>query len=435
MKDHIFISYATEDSDLTEWLSLKLTGEGYAVWCDRLKLLGGESYPRDIDKAIKTRTFRVVALLSHASMDKPNPRKERTLALNIGREIGIDFLIPLNVDDLKPTELDWMTSDLTFIPFYKSWAKGLAQLLKKLDRINAPKPVRDGKKIASSIYLHHQTIEEKPEILYSNCLEFLKIPKKLKEFRFERPLSRNESDILSQRWAFYAKDSWIVFSFCSPPDSDLFPCRQINIYEWGQQDTIKGISTDNIVINILKKSLVVKCLQKGLVKSEIGAIYFPFGLLENDKLHFTGYTGSTTWILVAGERYTPSHFKYHLSPSFRIRKEPNGFFAEIFIHLFITDPTGDLLGSRFAHTRHKAVRKNWWNNHFINRSLAISDFLAEECGDIVIGENDEQIILSGKFLSFNSPMKIDESKLVNLLEDEIEDNIELVEEDEEEVED
>ena len=44
MRDHLFISYAGEDGSLAEWLTLKLTREGYAVWCDRVKLLGGESY-------------------------------------------------------------------------------------------------------------------------------------------------------------------------------------------------------------------------------------------------------------------------------------------------------------------------------------------------------------------------------------------------------
>jgi hypothetical protein len=92
-------------------------------------------------------TFRVLALLSHASLNKDNPRKERTLALSIGRERGIDFLIPLNVDGLRSAELDWMTSDITFIPFYKSWAEGLAQLLKKLEDISAPRPIRDGRMI------------------------------------------------------------------------------------------------------------------------------------------------------------------------------------------------------------------------------------------------------------------------------------------------
>ena len=76
----------------------------------------GKSYPLDIDCALKAQTFRAPALLSHSSL-KLNPRKERTLALNIARERNCEFVIPLNVDGLKPTELDWMTSDLTFVPF------------------------------------------------------------------------------------------------------------------------------------------------------------------------------------------------------------------------------------------------------------------------------------------------------------------------------
>ena len=59
--DHLFISYAWEDAALAEWLTLQLTNLGYAVWCDRFELLGGESYPRDIDAAIKDRRFRVLA--------------------------------------------------------------------------------------------------------------------------------------------------------------------------------------------------------------------------------------------------------------------------------------------------------------------------------------------------------------------------------------
>jgi len=70
-RDHLFISYATEDSDLAEWLAVRLAAEGYKVWCDRTHLLGGESYPNDIDHAIKEHTFRLLALLSRASLRKP----------------------------------------------------------------------------------------------------------------------------------------------------------------------------------------------------------------------------------------------------------------------------------------------------------------------------------------------------------------------------
>ena len=58
-RDHIFISYATEQSALCDWLARRLAAEGYAIWCDRQKLLGGENWPNDIDAAINNRTFRM----------------------------------------------------------------------------------------------------------------------------------------------------------------------------------------------------------------------------------------------------------------------------------------------------------------------------------------------------------------------------------------
>lgn len=84
-RDHLFINYATEDGAFAEWLTLKLSGEGYSVWCDRVKLLGGESYPKDIARALHERTFRMLSLISRASKEKDNPLKERTIALNFGR--------------------------------------------------------------------------------------------------------------------------------------------------------------------------------------------------------------------------------------------------------------------------------------------------------------------------------------------------------------
>lgn len=39
MRNRVFISHATpDDDDFTKWLSLKLIGLGYEVWCDILFL-------------------------------------------------------------------------------------------------------------------------------------------------------------------------------------------------------------------------------------------------------------------------------------------------------------------------------------------------------------------------------------------------------------
>ena len=138
-RDHLFISYAVEDRALADWIAMRLTAEGYKVWYDRFKMLGGESYPRDISQAIQERTFRLIALLSRDSILKENPVKERTLAINVGKKLGIDFLIPLKVDDIQPSELDFLVSDLVYLHFNQSWYDGFLSLMKKLQQLNTPK--------------------------------------------------------------------------------------------------------------------------------------------------------------------------------------------------------------------------------------------------------------------------------------------------------
>src|SRR5262245_19174479 len=135
LRDHLFISYAWEDQAFARWLALRLTCEGYRVWIDQLRLLGGETWPNGSSAAIRTRTFRMLGLLSKHSIAKPNPVKERTLALSLAKKPAMrGLLIPLNVDGLAAADLDWLTSDITFIPFAASWGKGFAQLLKLLER-------------------------------------------------------------------------------------------------------------------------------------------------------------------------------------------------------------------------------------------------------------------------------------------------------------
>jgi hypothetical protein len=50
----LFISHANpEDNEFSRWLALQLANEGYPVWCDLTKLLGGEDFWADIEQAIR----------------------------------------------------------------------------------------------------------------------------------------------------------------------------------------------------------------------------------------------------------------------------------------------------------------------------------------------------------------------------------------------
>src|SRR5665213_1255033 len=118
----LFISYAYENQIFAKWLARKLAFYGYGVWIDQIEILGGESWVKDVEIAIRDRSFRVLGLLSNASIGKDNPRKERTQALQLGKQRKIDdFLITLNLDGVQP---DWTLSDISWISFRESWADG-----------------------------------------------------------------------------------------------------------------------------------------------------------------------------------------------------------------------------------------------------------------------------------------------------------------------
>ena len=61
----LFLSHATpEDNGFARWLALQLANEGYPVWCDLTKLLGGEDFWKDIQEAIREDSIRFLFVLS-----------------------------------------------------------------------------------------------------------------------------------------------------------------------------------------------------------------------------------------------------------------------------------------------------------------------------------------------------------------------------------
>ncbi|HTS18049.1 MAG TPA: toll/interleukin-1 receptor domain-containing protein [Verrucomicrobiae bacterium] len=403
-----------------------MTAAGYRVWCDRFQLLGGESYPKDIDTAIKAKTFRMLALLSRHSIDRENPRKERTLALNIARERGIDFLIPLNVDGRRPTELDWMTGDLTFIPFHPSWATGLQQLLTKLDKLNTPRTLENGASIAAETFLPKDFLLSTPEPLSSNCLRFQKIPPVVKRLKFRREPTKEEKDALTLHWACYWESDVTVLTFHDPPE----PGKKIGFAvaggaAWMNVSEIDDIPSRNIVSSLLFKSLRVKCLSRGLQLTLDNRLYFPRGLLENDKIHFVSYGGEKTWVLVAGTRSAyapgkpPSKYCYHLSPEVGVVQNlMDPFIAQFRMRLHLTDANGQPLPHRSAVARRKKIARFWWNHQWFNRLLAFHHFLANGTDTIVIGENpNEQVILDAHPLCFQANVSINERALGHPIEE------------------
>lgn len=425
-RDHLFISYAYEDEALAEWLALRLTSEGYKVWIDRFELLGGESYPVDIDHAIKRRTFRIIALLSRSSLNKPNPLKERTLALNIQRERGEEFLITLNVDNLRPGEMDWMTSDITFIPFSESWAAGLAQLLKKLARVNAPKQVADGRQIAANAYLPTDTLSQEPEYVYSNLLHIERIPAAISCYMARKPVSELAESDLGQRWAFWARrgnsdqagpSDTLYFSFTDPPLSTPHSYGWVRkvVAAWRDVDEICSIRSSHVVKPLLRRTLLHHLQKRGLRPTPYDPhiFYVPSGLLRNGLLRFRRLDGRMVHRRVVGERAwrRGQRFAYHQAVTFDICTDLPGHYAARFrIRLHITDCDGNPLPKAAASARRKRLTRDWYNEEWLARHLAVLTFVADG-RDVIDLSGDGSLVLSSSLIRLGAPFGIDEAAI------------------------
>src|ERR1051325_8773121 len=105
-RNMIFISHANpEDNLFTRWLALRLASEGYPVWSDLTKLLGGEDFWRDIETAIRNRTVKFLYVLSKTSNQKQGALMELAVARKVGKSIH-DFILPLRIDDLSHDDIN-----------------------------------------------------------------------------------------------------------------------------------------------------------------------------------------------------------------------------------------------------------------------------------------------------------------------------------------
>lgn len=423
MRDHLFISYAWEDRVFAKWLALRLTAEGYKVWIDQMKLLGGESWPSDIDEAIKGRTFRMLGLLSRHSINKDNPKKERTLALGIAKQPGREgFLVPINVDGLPPTELDWLTSDLTYIPFSQSWAQGLQQLLKLLGREECPRgDAYEGRSIAARIAASSELIRKEPESLVSNICRFSSVPAMMHAYCVRPKLEHGSNALHDARrdWGFHSISPHRVLAFHPPPD-DLgtwLKVERAQSYRWAEVDDMEGVLPHTAVSSTLRGVVEADLVRRGFVWSGAAEGYVVPGA-HGKMMPVTLPSGKPTTVKLSGER---NFFRvgqpkqpYHYRTAVKVFIEPadDGYRAVFRLQYDLTEPTGEPLPPTQRNSRRKHLARSWSNYHWMVRHLALIQMITGESDAVFVGADAEDaVVLSGTPMSFTVGVSIDEEKV------------------------
>ncbi len=418
-RDHIFISYTPEDVALAEWLARKLTAEGYLVWCERFTYLGGENYPDDVDDAIQRQVSRVIALYSQMSLSNPDVMRQRAIAFGLGKQIP-NFLIALRIEQIPVEKMDQATRQLVFIPFETNWAEGLKLLLGKLEAVGCPKSLSNGKGVAAGTFLGKDFLSESSETIVTNYLHIYRLPDIILRFSPKQVIPRKKLDEMKLEWAFREVSDRLLLSFHQPPQSlaTALGLRLVGRGSWRGTERVEGIITKNLVSELIRKGLIVKCLQRGLQFCQwTGLYYFPFGLVPGDKISYRWPNGKAAPINTVGERKyrrgrEDDRYRYYLAPDFYVSQSLLDDFAVLVrVRVRITDTHEVPLPSHKANSRRKDLCHDWWNGEWLSRMLAICQYLADNENIVIGAQQSEQIIIAAQPLNLVAPRGIDEAAL------------------------
>lgn len=415
-RKHIFISYAWEDEKFALWLAKTLTREGFYVWLDRMKLLGGEPFPGEIEDAITNRTHRFLALMSQSSLKKASPRRERMLADKTAKKLSLnDFIIPLMVDDLSPNDLDFVTTELTALPFNGNWSQGLKLLIKKLVQTDAPRDPEAGRQRLKQWYESRTDCAGPGESAVTNLVEIKEIPSKI--FCFTLP-KRIRLDTLSRKWSFYRSDKGL-WAFTPPPGLTSRQYRQVRAIEWRKTSKALDIIPRNVVVTLLNKQIQICLARKGLMfDPDSERLRFKPGQLPKNRIQYLNLSGRKTRVDVTGERIShyrdgdPVKFRYYLQPDFRIHLDRFDLpMLSIGVRVAVSDLNGKPFSSKAALLKRKKATRGWLNQQWLNRTVGLLAWFTGGKPATLLKTESGNLVIDSNLIRLNTNVGINEEKI------------------------
>jgi hypothetical protein len=99
----IFISYAREDQETAEKIHDSLVSEGHSVWMDCKKLVPGQDWKMEIEKAIQSSDIFIACLSTNSIGKQGYVQKELKSALEVAELMpeGRIFIIPVRLDECE----------------------------------------------------------------------------------------------------------------------------------------------------------------------------------------------------------------------------------------------------------------------------------------------------------------------------------------------
>jgi hypothetical protein len=419
-RDMIFISHASEDNEFSLWLALQLAKEGYGVWCDLTKLLGGENWPNEINQALQTRTQKFLFVLSKYSNKKHDPQGELTAAFNIvKKEKFKNFIVPLRVDDLELDKIDFRLQNIQSVPF-GSWPEGLSQLLRMLERENIKKHESFSPDAVNQWWKNYKSVDSvisyTPESLFSNRFRIISYPQDMFVHHVaQRPYVKDFVLPVFIPFKQYLLSFADAEALRQHVDLEILGTEKVNIAAVvdGKYLVENGEQGQYLITRLFNQSLWKGFRSKGLLPYSLSGnktcFYFHEGLLPDGRIIYGGHKELSLLIKLWGDTLGE---KWHWAIRGRFDSLPLWHY-NIQSHILVSDKSGDIRSAP------KRVYYRWNNSTWRDRLRAAMLHLAGENETVVfpVG-NDQAICIDKNPVLFISPITFMEPKAEGFAGDE-----------------
>ncbi len=448
----VFISHANpEDNAFATWLALRLTREGYRVWCDVVKLRGGRDVWKDVEAAIRLHTRRFVFVTSRASNQKHGALQELAVASTVSRQLdGGGFIIPVKIDDLPYADHNIQINRLHALAFNGGWERGLADLLKTFQEDAIPKPEEAGPASVASWWnanrLNRSILRSRSESLWTNWFPLKRFPKKL--WVWDLPDQATVPESFSYPTYRHGNK---LFSFASARAlTHEGPGRiggtGVRLHLNLRRDPPRNSGLEKHEIVTAVKQLLRQAWQQCAAQRQLPlfqlssrrkTVWFPSNLTPNNTVCFDGVDGKKcrrdlcgyrTITKLTGERYR-RHWHFGLEAVPVLYPFP---VLALKSHVVFTLDGKHIMGD--AKTQHRARRgqcKQWWNDKWRDLMLAAVTYMTQGATTLLLPVNpDSRLVMEWRPLKFRSSCSYSDADVRSIPTEDIREDYENDDEDE-----